>query len=84
MTDEILIGYCDYHCETPRALFNSEQIIRMIKLSNAYPWYSDIDPKNPPTLAPWCSLHDEMKNLVELARGNLHRELILLIKGETI
>ena len=31
MTDAELIGYCDIHCETERALFNDRQINRMLE-----------------------------------------------------
>lgn len=84
MTDEELIGYCDFHSETPRALFHSEQVLRMIKLANAYPWYCDIDPDNSNDLLNWISLHEEMKNLVDLARGNLYTELIIFSNGEQL
>ena len=35
-TDEQLIGYCQLHCETPRALFHTSHINRILKLAN-YP-----------------------------------------------
>jgi hypothetical protein len=33
MSDEELIGYCEWHCQTERALFHSKHITRMLKLA---------------------------------------------------
>lgn len=59
MNDEELIGYCEIHCTTPRALFNEEQINRMTKLARL-------------DLAPiekgWYSMHEEMETLCKRAR----------------
>lgn len=67
MTDEELIGYCDLHCESERALFNAEQINRMISLAGHPEDYVRQVPDG------WYSIHDEMKNLVKLARERLKR-----------
>lgn len=68
MTDQDLIGYCDLHCETPRALFNSYQINRMIALAN----YPDTFVQSVP-LNQWLSVHDDMKDLCRLARAQLSK-----------
>jgi len=65
MTDDDLIGYCDLHCKTPRALFNGNQINRMISLAGS-------------CLAPipedsWISLHETMEGLVRAARKRKQR-----------
>ena len=62
MTDAELIGYCDIHCETERALFNDRQINRMLELAG-YPdgFVRDVR-------VGWYSVHQEMKELVRLAR----------------
>ena len=46
-TDEEFLQYCDTHSETPRCLFNTDQIFRLCDLAgvprpNLYPdgWYS--------------------------------------------
>lgn len=65
-TPERLIGYCEIHCETPRALFNGDQINDMLMLAG-YPEgfvtsvQSDL----------WQSVHEPMNELCKLARGRL-------------
>ena len=62
-TPERLIGYCEIHCKTPRALFHSNQINDMIKLAgNPEGW-------KPVTEERWLSLHEEMAELCRLARN---------------
>ena len=65
MTDRELIGYCDIHCESERALFNERQINRMIELAG-YPsgFVREV-------CVGWYSVHEEMKELVRLARGSV-------------
>lgn len=58
---ERLIGYCEVHCETERALFNKNQVNDMLKLAG-YPPSMDID---------WVSMHEGMKELCKLARERL-------------
>jgi len=60
MNDNDLIGYCDIHCETPRALFNGKQINRMLELAGE-------TQRVPPDT--WLSLHEDMKVLVKRARA---------------
>ena len=66
MTDTELIGYCAIHCETPRALFNGDQINRMIALAG-YPkdFPREIEPNR------CVSVHDEMSELCKLARERI-------------
>jgi hypothetical protein len=68
MTDAELIGYCDIHCETERALFNERQINRMIELAG-YP-----DEFVREVRVGWYSVHQEMKELVRLARERVGSE----------
>lgn len=62
MSDEDFIGYCEVHCETPRALFSGDQINRMIRLAQL----DIIYPRNE-----WFTMHDSMRKLCELARERL-------------
>jgi len=72
MTDEQLIGYCEIHCETQRALFNGKQVKRMLALAgelNAIEGtglqVGDDD---------WFSIKWGMRELCEKARKNLKRD----------
>jgi len=60
LTDEQFIGYCEIHCETPRALFNGAQIKRICKLAKTEALGIDDDA--------WFSVKDEMKDLCKKAR----------------
>lgn len=63
---EALIGYCEIHCETPRALFNGKQVNAMLKLAghpNGYVLEVCGDE--------WLSLHGEMAELCKFARERL-------------
>lgn len=64
MTDDELIRYCDSHCETQRALFHRDHVNRMLSLAG-HPegWAREV-----PEYQQWLSVHDEMKDLCELAR----------------
>jgi len=62
-----LVGYCDIHSETPRALFHKDMIAQMIDYAG--------NPEDYPTAEEmfkadieWQSLHEEMKTLVNLCR----------------
>lgn len=68
MTDEELIGYCELHCRTSRALFSGIQLNRMIELAG-FPenWLADI----PDDVGIWVSVHEEMLELCELAKKRL-------------
>lgn len=63
---ERLIGYCEIHCETPRALFYGKQVNDMLKLAG-HPdgWVLEVDENE------WFSIHDEMAELCKLARAQL-------------
>jgi hypothetical protein len=70
MNDDELIGYCSFHCQSERALFNAEQINRMLILSG-----------NPFRIAnipngQWRSVHEEMEEMCSLARLNLSAKTI--------
>lgn len=73
MTDEHLIGYCEIHCKTERALFKGMHVNRMLELAG-----------NPPNFVrfvrhdDWYTMHEEMQELCDLARARmeLHKEPI--------
>lgn len=60
MDDNELIGYCDIHSETERALFHGKHVNRMLELAGR-------DERVPEEQ--FYSLHDEMKELVRAARA---------------
>lgn len=79
MDDQRLIGYCESHCTTERALFNGEQISRMIRLAGQpknYAQASRFDKED------WLSVDEAtMLPLVKLARENLAwREKYKIVK----
>lgn len=61
MDDEHLIGYCEIHCKTERALFSDTHINRMIALAG----YPQGFPK---IVTGWYSMHEEMQELCDLAK----------------
>lgn len=65
-TDAELIGYCEIHCETERALFAGAHINRMIELAGFPPGF-------PAAVSPdgFLSAHEEMAELCKLARERL-------------
>lgn len=64
MTDKDLIGYCELHCRTERALFSGTQINRMLMLAGQPANYvARVDPKYF-----FVMREDAMMPLVELAR----------------
>lgn len=66
MTDAELIGYCELHCKTERALFVGSHVNRMIKLAGSPDSFvASVNPHD------WYSLHDEMEELCKLA-GTRH------------
>ena len=60
MTDSELIAYCQSHCETERALFNEDQVNRMIHLAGYPDWCVR-------KATGWMSAHETMAKLCELA-----------------
>lgn len=66
-TDEDFLGYCDIHCETPRALFSREHIERLAKLAGGeWVW------RNPHAVPTFYALHAaEAKPLIKKARERL-------------
>ena len=69
MAREELIGYCDDHSETERALFHKSMIAQMIEYAGRPGNYSSPEEilKGEQDL---YSMHKEMKTLVDLARKN--------------
>lgn len=61
MSDDELVGYCEIHCRTERALFSADHINRMIVLAGLGEHNSKI--------MGWHSMHEEMQELVDLARA---------------
>ena len=66
MTDGELIGYCDLHCESQRALFKGVHINRMLALAGNP---DDFVQKVPDE--EWISVHEPMKELCRLARQRM-------------
>lgn len=66
MSDVDLIGYCEIHCTTERALFVGEHINRMIELAGSPPPYVACVPADG-----WYSVHEEMAELCALARARI-------------
>jgi hypothetical protein len=66
MTDAELIGYCEIHCETERALFVGAHINRMIALAGFPPGFPAAVPPDE-----FRSAHEEMAELCELARDRI-------------
>ena len=80
MNDLELIGYCDLHCETPRALFNGTQVNRMISLAGHPASFVRAVPEDV-----WLSVHEDMKDLCSLARARLAKPATpILIKDNVI
>ncbi len=73
MTAERLIGYCDLHCETPRALFGRDMVAQMVLLAGEpEDWDS---PEDIASGQKWMSLKEEMKELVNLATKRMSESL---------
>ena len=68
--DEELIGYCEEHCETPRALFHKNQIAKMLELAGEPEGHSSSKEFYEADVE-WQSVHEPMKELVKLARARL-------------
>ena len=66
MTDQELIGYCEIHCQTERALFIGRHINRMIALAG-YPKHIVRSVK----ADQWFTMRTEMLTLCELAKTRL-------------
>lgn len=65
MTDAELIGYCEIHCTSDRALFHSNHINRMLELAGHPEGYVHSVSEG------FYSAHDEMQNLVDRARARI-------------
>lgn len=63
MTDNELIGYAEIHCKTERAMFNANQIDRMLELAGDPPGFV-----TRPVRPGWYSVHENMEELCKLAR----------------
>lgn len=66
MNDRDLIGYCEIHCQTERALFKGDDVNRMIRLAGYPEGYVREVPGHQ-----FFSLHDEMEELVKLSKARL-------------
>ena len=62
-----LVGYCDIHSETPRALFFKDMIAQMIDYAGNPKDYPSAKEMSKADIK-WHSLHEEMKTLVNLCR----------------
>lgn len=65
MTDEELIGYCEIHCETERALFSGSQINRMYALAGVDGERLSL------RVDAFYSMHEDMKELCLKARKRI-------------
>ncbi len=74
MNDKELIGYCEIHCTSERALFNEKQINRMIALAGYPPNFVNS------VRSGWYSLHEEMEELCRLAKINMNPPKLHLVK----
>lgn len=72
MNDEQLIGYCEIHCETPRALFNGKQVKRMLALAGELNAIEEAELQLDDD--DWLSIKGDMRELCEKARKNLKGE----------
>ena len=61
-----LIGYCELHCKTDRALFSSNQVNDMLRLAGHPPGFAESVPDGE-----WSSLHWEMEELCRIAKKRL-------------
>lgn len=66
MNDRDLIGYCEIHCQTERALFKGDDVNRMIQLAGYPEGFVRQVPGHQ-----FFSLHEEMEELVKLSRARL-------------
>ena len=64
LTDEQFLGYCDIHCETPRALFSYEDCVRLYRLAGH-------DVADPTTQGFHAMHEEEAKPLIAKARERL-------------
>jgi hypothetical protein len=62
--DTEFLGYCDIHCETPRALFSYEHCVRLYRLAGH-------DVADPTTQGFHAMYADEAKPLIKTARERL-------------
>ena len=69
MNKEELIGYCDIHCETERALFPKAIVAQMIDYAGCPEDWSTPDEVAKGNID-WYSMHEDMKGLVKLAKAN--------------
>lgn len=63
MSDEDLIGYCEIHCRTQRALFHRDHVNRMLVLAG----HPEGFVKEIPEWQEFISVWDEMEELCRLA-----------------
>jgi len=64
MTDNVFLGYCDIHCETPRALFSYVHCVRLYRLAGH-------DVPDPETQGFHAMHEEEAKPLIATARERL-------------
>lgn len=66
MDNEALIGYCELHCQSERALFSSADINRMLVLAGNPTHFVKSVPEGR-----FFSVHEQMEELCRLARARL-------------
>ncbi len=67
MSREELIGYCELHCRTPRALFRFDQIAQMVEYAGR-PDNCDTPEEFMERKNDFTSLKSEMEELIKLSR----------------
>lgn len=68
MDRNALSGYCSIHCKTSRALFSKEMIAQMVEYAGSPEHFSKSEEGIDGIK--WYSMHEEMEELVKLAREN--------------
>lgn len=66
MPDDRLIGYCEMHCQTERALFSGKHINRILALTGHPEGYVHSVAEDE-----FISVHGEMEHLCKLARDRM-------------
>jgi len=70
LNDEELIGYCEIHCKTERALFHIDHIRRMWKLAN--------EPEIKFPFGEWFSMHEDMQYLCSKAKQIMDNKKLIV------
>jgi hypothetical protein len=65
MTDEELVGYCEIHCRTERAVFHKQHIDQLLRLAGRHQVAAE----------EWASYHEEtLQPVIDEAKVNLAKD----------